>query len=167
MNSDNSVGTRFAFGVVLGMLLGAVFGGKSEEKTSQQKLEEKTERAIDKFMEQKQYWAAVAECYQFLFDFIRSKSGIQEEDGNVLIERVFSRKKPLLKFTRHAEYPTVKNSDEGYYYLLKGVVLAFRNPISHARIEMTETEASAQILLMAYLYRVIRDNTIRVSQDKK
>lgn len=139
---------------------------ESEEKTPQQKLEEKTERAIDKFMKLKQYRAAVAACCQFLFDFIRSKSGIQEEDGNALIERVFSRKKPLLKFTRHAEYPTIKNSDEGYYYLLKGVVLAFRNPVSHSSVEMTEMEASAQIFLMAYLYNVIKFYTVPASQDK-
>ena len=166
MSSNNSVPTLFLGGVAIGMVIGYLLGDDSEERTPQQELEKKTKQAIDEFMSKKQHRLAVLEFYQFLFDFIRSKSGIQNLDGNDLIQRVFEGDEPRLKFTRHAEYPNVK-SDKGFCHLLRGVVLAFRNPASHARIEMTKREASVQIVLMAYLYRVIRDKTIRVSQDKK
>lgn len=149
--------------VVVCYLVWDVISGKSEEMTPQQKLEKKTKQTVRQLMNKEWYRAAVVESYQFLFDFIRNKSGVQDKDGNALIRSVFEDKERRLKFTRHAEYQTVKNSGNGYCNLLRGVVSAFRNPISHARIEMTKREASSQIALMEHLYTVIRDHTIRVS----
>ena len=153
--------------VVVCYLLWDVLFGKSEEMTAQQKLEEETDQTVRRLMSIKRYGAAMLESCHSLFDLIRSKSGVQNLDGYALIKHVFEGDEPLLKFTRHAEYPTVKNSGKGNIHLLKGVVSTIRNPLSHARIEMTKREASRQIALMKHLYIVIRDHTIRVSQDKK
>ena len=160
MNSDNSVAIIFGVAVAVGILLWAVSGDESEEKTPQQKEEEEEEtKKVQKLVKEEYYEEAVSRSCKLLFGLIRRKSAVKDKDGMSLIDHVFRPEKPILKFTRHAEHLHL-DVHGGYYFLLKGVAAAFRNPASHAmELRMTETEASIQISLIGYLYHLIKHYT--------
>ncbi|GGO17187.1 hypothetical protein GCM10007972_27100 [Iodidimonas muriae] len=57
------------------------------------------------------------------------------------------------------------STHEGYYFLLKGVSAAFRNPASHASVQMTEGEARIQLQMIGYLYELVVHHVERLSSE--
>ena len=135
----------------------------NEAKTREVREAEK----VKNLLEDEHYGEAISKACKLLFGLIRRKSGVDDEDAMKLIDRVFTPQKPILRFTHHAEHRHVKGIHEGYYFLLRGVVAAFRNPVSHENLEIGELETQAQIALITYLYILIDDNSERVPPKTK
>jgi len=82
---------------------------------------------------QQNYFHAVLEAVKSLADKIRQKTGLKE-DGVKLIEQALggieSHKLPLLAFNK-LETQSERSEHLGLMNLLKGLFMAFRNPIAH------------------------------------
>lgn len=173
MSSDNAL--AIGLGVVGGILLLSAFAGDKLEKaapTPQPKQPDiKTPEQIEAekikhLIEHAHFNEAVSRSCKLLFGFIRKKSGVEDKDSMHLIDHVFKPSKPILKFTRHDNHPHL-NTHEGYYFLLKGVSSAFRNPVSHENVEMTQQEAVAQIALIGHLYDLVERFTEKMQPQLK
>lgn len=78
---------------------------------------------------QENYFHAVFEATKGLAQRIRDESGIQE-DGAILIDKVFSGEEPILAFNA-LKTKTDKSEHNGFAMLLKGCFGAIRNPLAH------------------------------------
>ena len=177
MSSDDIVG--FGLGVGALLLLASALGDKKKapdthtpqlppkapETIVDQKSPAQLEaEEIGKLMKGEHYPEAVSRACKVLFGLIRQKSGVEDKDTMQLIDHVFSPKAPILRFTRHDAYKHL-NSHEGYYYLLKGISAAFRNPAGHENIDMSQDEAKIQIATISHLYNIVETYTTRVIDD--
>ena len=139
----------------------ALRDNKEQPALSSLDSEEGEDKKIRKLLKRGYHEDAVRVACNRLFDLIREKSGEKDKDCMKLIDHVFTPAKPILKITRHDEHSHLDTHD-GYYFLLKGVVAAIRNPASHENLKMELKEAEAQIALIDYLYFVIEHYTLRV-----
>ena len=138
----------------------------SEEEQKKLKAQRGREH-IEKLFNNENYTEAVTHACKLLFELTRYKSGVQDKDTMNLVDTVFSPQKPILEFTRYNKYSHLKNTHEGFYFLLKGVSSAFRNPASHAPIIMEKKEAHAQIMLISYLCEIIENHTAKNDDTMK
>lgn len=170
--SENAI--AIGLGLVGGILILAALSNSNEEEPVAQPQPEslpapkspdqiEAEKVGD-LLQQEHYPEAVSKACKILFGLIRRKSGIKDKDTMKLIDHVFAPKKPVLRFTRHDEYAHL-NSHEGYYFLLKGISSAFRNPAGHENIKMYPGEAMAQISTIGHLYDIIEKHTAKVQDD--
>ena len=170
MSSDKAL--AIGLGVVGGILLLSALGDskpkeiapkpKPEPKQPKEKTpEQKEAEAIKNLLENNHFNEAVSRSCKLLFGLIRRKSAVNDKDSMKLIDHVFKPSNPVLKFTRHDDHPHL-NTHEGYYFLLKGISAAFRNPVSHENIEMPQQEAVAQIVLIGHLYDLVERFTEKV-----
>ena len=126
--------------------------------------EEQLARKVLDLMDREHYAEAVSHACKALFGLIRKKSGIVDKDTMTLVDHAFRPSKPVLKLERHKDHKHL-STHEGYYFLLKGVSAAFRNPAAHEDIKMDRREASLQIALIAHLYEVIEQHCIVCPQE--
>lgn len=167
MSSDNVV--AIGVGVVGGLLILSALNNREVVNTNEFSETEKTPDQIKaervaKLLQGGHLTEAVSVSCKVLFGLIRRKSEVRDKDTMQLIDHVFSPKNPILKFTRHDEHPHL-NTHEGYYFLLKGISSAFRNPVMHENVEMSQQEAVAQITLIGHLYGLIENCTVKVSNQ--
>jgi len=171
---SSEAGFWIGAGVVAIMLLAAANqdSGKQIEKNTEHAAkkadpaspEQLEAERITKLFEGDHYAESISAGSKLLFDLIRRKSGVSDKDTMALIDCVFSPKKPILRFTRHDTHDHL-NTHDGYYFLLKGVSAAFRNPASHASIQMTEGEARIQLQMIGYLYELVDHHAARVPSE--
>lgn len=114
-------------------------------------------RKTEKLFSEGNYNQAISEAYMALIDMVREKadhpkgSDGTELDGTALMERVFSPKKPMLKFN---EMRTNPEQDEqlGLMEIFKGAVLAVRNVFHHrSRDEQESPHRTIEYLQLASL----------------
>ncbi|MFQ6403210.1 MULTISPECIES: TIGR02391 family protein [Bacteria] len=98
-----------------------------------------------------------------LFDFIRERSGLQE-DGSTLINEAFSIDKPCLVFSDiHTE--SGKNDQKGFMQILRGAYQGIRNPQAHTLDhDLTEVTAAQYLVFASMLMRKIEEAQL-VSQE--
>lgn len=102
---------------------------------------------------QNNYFHSVLEANKGLFQRIRELSGIQE-DGNKLIEQVFSSKPALI--INNYQSSSEKNEHNGFCNLLKGLCAMFRNPTAHepkVDWDVTEQDALEILGIISYCHR--------------
>ncbi len=170
MSSDNVL--AIGLGVVGGILILAALNNNEEPAPEPQpdnlpapKSQDQIEaEKVKDLIESEHYPEAVSKACKILFGLIRRKSGVKDKDTMKLIDHVFAPKNPVLRFTRHDEYAHL-NSHEGYYFLLKGISAAFRNPAGHENIKMYPSEAMAQISTIGHLYDIIEKHTVLEQED--
>lgn len=107
------------------------------------------------------YFHAVFEANKGLFQRLRDLSGLTE-DGNILIEQVFS-KTPIL-IINSFQSQSEQDEHKGFSNLLKGIWGMFRNPEAHeAKItwNITEQDALDILCLISYCHRRL-DNAQRL-----
>ena len=106
---------------------------------------------------QENYFHAVLEASKGLEQRVREKSGV-DGSGTTLIERVFSIKEPLLAFNT-LQTETEKSEHIGFASLLKGCLMAVRNPLAHEPKIMWEGEddAADYFTLISLLQRKLDD----------
>jgi len=102
---------------------------------------------------QDNYFHAVFEATKSLAQRLRDMTGVQE-DGAVLVDRVFSLKHPLLAMnTLRTE--SEKSEHKGFATLLKGCFAAIRNPLAHEPKILWdgEDDAADYLSLISLLHR--------------
>jgi uncharacterized protein (TIGR02391 family) len=107
------------------------------------------------------YFHAVFEANKGLFQRIRDVSGLTE-DGNKLIEQVFS-KTPILIINNY-QSKSEQDEHKGFCNLLKGICGMFRNPEAHeTKItwNMSEQDALDILCMISYCHRRL-DNAQRI-----
>lgn len=99
------------------------------------------------------YFHSVFEANKGLFNRIRDLSGIQE-DGNKLIEQVFSNNPVLI--INNFQSASEKDEHKGFCNLLKGLCGMFRNPEAHEpRVdwEVSEQDSLEILGIISYCHR--------------
>lgn len=129
-------------------------------KTENLKQELETRRAHNQIFNyckeellQNNYFHSVLEANKGLFQRIRDLSFVQE-DGNKLIEQVFSTN-PILIINNY-QTPSEKNEHNGFCNLLKGLCSMFRNPTAHepkVDWEIDEQDALEILGIISYCHR--------------
>lgn len=107
------------------------------------------------------YFHAVFEANKGLFQRLRDLTGLTE-DGNKLIEQVFSRTPVLI--INNFQSQSEQDEHKGFCNLLKGICGMFRNPEAHeAKItwNVTEQDALDILCMISYCHRRL-DNAQRI-----
>ena len=78
---------------------------------------------------QEHYARAVEEAYKCVNNHVKSKAGI-EDDGQPLMQRVFSEKNPVLRLNDLKSESKV-NEQVGYSMIFAGCMRGIRNPRAH------------------------------------
>lgn len=93
---------------------------------------------------------AVLNSVTALFDFIRSRTKLQE-DGDRLIGQVFALEKPLLVLSE-LDTDSGQNDQKGFMQMFKGAYQGIRNPKAHSLTHDLTPEKTAQYLVLASLF---------------
>ncbi len=104
-------------------------------------------------LEARKFTAAILDGIHLLTDVIRERSGL-EGDGVALVGAAFGGNAPKLKLNR-LQSETEQNIQRGTEAMLRGFYQAVRNPRSHETWEDEERDATALILFVDYLLRVV------------
>lgn len=163
MNSNNSVASLFTYGFIVGLGIGIVWllvNNASKKTPLLMKMEQKVRRLI----RDGHYDQSVNTACQFLSDIIRHKSGVNDKDGMQLINLVFKKEQPLLRIKHNDEHPQLTNWQGGLHQIYAGIAALFRNPQSHANLEIGKEEAEAQTQAIIGLAAVIEHCTERVEE---
>ena len=106
---------------------------------------------------QENYFHAALEASKGLEQTVRDKSRVEGSGAN-LVEKVFSIRNPLLAFNT-LQTETEKSEHIGFASLLKGCLMAIRNPLAHEPKIMWEGEddAADYFTLISLLQRKLDD----------
>ena len=110
---------------------------------------------------------AVFEATKGLAERIRDKSEIRDEDGSLLVDKVFSIKQPVLAFNS-LRTETEKSEHKGFASLLKGCFSAVRNPLAHRPkiLWKGEDDIIDYFSLISFLHRKL-DNCIVIQYNHR
>lgn len=98
------------------------------------------------------YREAVLNSITALFDFIRSRTGL-DEDGDKLIGQVFSLDHPLLVLSEIVS-ESGQNDQKGFMQIFKGAYQGIRNPKAHSiNSDLTPTNAAQYLVFSSLLIR--------------
>ena len=109
------------------------------------------------------YTTAILDAIQFIGDIIREKSGL-DSDGNNLIGSAFGGNSPKIKLNSFKTESDL-NFQKGIESILRGIYSAYRNPRSHSKINDTENDASAIIIYLNHILKIIDKSKGRFSTD--
>lgn len=93
---------------------------------------------------------AVLNAMTAVFDFIRQRVGITDEDGDRLIGKVFSLESPYLILSE-IETESGRSDQKGFVQIFKGAYQGIRNPNAHTLDHSLNNEMAAQYLIFASL----------------
>ena len=116
---------------------------------------------LNKENTQKRFWEIIKvhyekECYTdalkdaclYMIQLVQEKSDTENMDGEKLITNVFSEAKPKLLINAN-QTMTEKDIQRGFGMILRGIICAIRNPISHKRdVEFTKEEADSILMFL-------------------
>ena len=97
------------------------------------------------------------ECYTdclkdaclYIIQLVQEKSEMEDLDGEKLITNIFSETNPKLLINGN-QTQTEKDEQRGFGFLLRGIVCAIRNPISHKNsFKFTKEEADSILLFVS------------------
>lgn len=94
------------------------------------------------------YTDALKDACLYMIQLVQEKSETENMDGEKLINYVFSEKNPKLLINANQTI-TEQDIQRGFGMILKGIICAIRNPISHKRdILFTKEEADSILMFM-------------------
>jgi uncharacterized protein (TIGR02391 family) len=85
---------------------------------------------------------------------VRMRSGVDDQDGTTLMERVFSPRNPILKFNALADQSD-RDEQKGYMMLFSGAVTGLRNPRAHKLIQDDAERALEFIAFVSLLAKLL------------
>jgi uncharacterized protein (TIGR02391 family) len=109
--------------------------------------------AIQSSIEARNFSNAILDSIHYLSDVIRERSGL-EGDGVALVGAAFGGNSPKLKVNR-LQTESEQNMQRGVEALLRGIYQAIRNPRSHGPYQDDERSATAIILFVDHLVRIV------------
>jgi len=116
-------------------------------------LHPRIKEACRDLFEKGEYANAVFEAAKGYNEFVKEKSGVNNQDGRSLMQLVFKPDNPVLK-VNPLKTESDRNEQEGVRLLSEGIVAAFRNPKGHtpkSKIRITPYEALDQIVTISLL----------------
>lgn len=94
------------------------------------------------------YTDALKDACLYLIELIQDKSEVDNLDGEALINNVFSEKNPKLLINNN-QTETEKDEQRGFYYMLRGIICAVRNPISHKNsVKFSKQQADSVLIFI-------------------
>jgi len=100
---------------------------------------------------------AVLDSMTAVFDYIRYKTGLQDEDGDRLIGKVFSLEEPLLVLSE-IDTESGKSDQKGFMQIFKGTYQGIRNPKAHKlENDLTPLKAAQYMVFASMLIRRVED----------
>ena len=118
---------------------------------------ERVKRMVAPLLMKEEYLAAVREGCVVFMDIIRDKSGVKE-DGIKLINTVFDKDKPVLKFV-NLNIGYMNNIDDNVIGTFKNIVSVFRNQVMHCSFAISKQKAFQEISMISYCAEIIENNT--------
>ncbi len=115
-------------------------------------------KEVESLFKSNQFNEAVFKATKCLFDLIRKRSGIFEEDATQLIDRAFAKNGPL-QFEGVAE-PHIKNINSGLVDGLRFISKYCRRIPAHSNQEMLPQDALLQINLICWFADQIEQYTL-------
>jgi uncharacterized protein (TIGR02391 family) len=116
-------------------------------------IESRLWQAVRADIEDRKYTEAILDAVHLLTDTIRSRSGL-DGDGVALVGQAFGGSSPKLKVNR-LQTESEQNVQKGIEAILRGLYQAIRNPRSHDKHEDDEPTATALIIFIDYLLRIV------------
>lgn len=133
------------------------------DKLSLRKIHEEVLKFCKPELLQDNYFHAVFEATKSLTQRIRELSGLQS-DGIELIDKAFSLKEPRI-FFNSLQTKTEESEHSGFAFLLKGCILAIRNPCAHQPkilwVWDSEDDAVDYLTLISLLHRKLDKATTK------
>lgn len=111
------------------------------------------ERAAGALYRDGHYANAIEDAVKALNDLVRRRS-CQSSDGTSLMEKVFSPKKPILKFNSLAD-DSDRDEQKGFMMLFSGAVTGLRNPRAHKLIKDNPERALEFIAFVSLLAKLL------------
>ncbi|MCK1477394.1 TIGR02391 family protein [Bradyrhizobium sp. 197] len=106
------------------------------------------------------YANAIEDAVKALNAFVRLRSGVDDRDGNELMEYVFSIKNPVLAFNDLKD-ESDRNEQKGFLGMLSGAVSGLRNPRAH-RLMKDDPERALEFIAFVSLLAKLVDGARRV-----
>ncbi len=119
----------------------------------QEQIDARLWASVQKSFEDGDFAGSIRECFYFLSDLIRSKSGC-ESDGVALIGAAFGGANPVVKINPF-QTETEQSEQRGMEQLLRGLYAAIRNPRSHEKRSDSVETAEAVITFIGLLISMI------------
>ena len=116
-------------------------------------LEPRLWEAVRANVETRKFTGAILDAIYLLSDVIRERSGL-EGDGVSLVGLAFGGSSPKLMVNR-LQTESDQNVQRGVEALLRGLYQAIRNPRSHGPTQDDERDATALLMFVDYLLRVV------------
>jgi uncharacterized protein (TIGR02391 family) len=113
------------------------------------------------------YANAITDGFHYLTEVIRERAGV-DGDGPGLVGQALGSSKgnaPKLLINKY-QTESEKKEQEGFDTMLRGIYIGIRNPRSHGQWEDTLSNASAIILFLDYILRVINSTEQPFTIDK-
>jgi uncharacterized protein (TIGR02391 family) len=114
---------------------------------------------------QEHYARAVEEAYKCVNNHVKSKAGI-EDDGQPLMQRVFSEKNPVLRINDLKSESKV-NEQVGYSMIFAGCMRGIRNPRAHEHRLRDDATGALEMLTWANHLMSIVERSTRTRRRKK
>lgn len=111
-------------------------------------------KAVYAHYEGKDYTESVRDAMLYVCEFLREKSGIIDKDGTKLVENTLFGNSPVILVNKN-ETTTEKDVQQGTGFLLKGLMQAIRNPLSHEKTTYLQNDSEAIILFVNYVLNQI------------
>lgn len=121
--------------------------------------------AVGSRLENELYIDALKSALIYLTERIREITGDHNLDGDSLVTKAFSLNNPIIKINNLIT-ESEKNEQKGIMQMLQGVYSAFRNPLNHSNVAMTEEECIKKLIiidtLLTYVNTQIRIDNINI-----
>ena len=114
-------------------------------------------RDVGKLYRDGHYANAIEDAVKVLNALVRMRSGVDDQDGTTLMERVFSPRNPILKFNALADQSD-RDEQKGYMMLFSGAVAGLRNPRAHKLIQ-DDAERALEFIAFVSLLAKLLDGT--------
>ena len=96
------------------------------------------------------YRQAIFNACLALNEAVQQRSGRADLDGNKLMQLIFSKDNPVLRFTGHPD------EQQGFMWLFTGMWMAIRNPRAHHLGEAEDLDANEALELLALVSALFR-----------
>lgn len=137
---------------------GLTSSGKTLKAYEGLELHPEIERAVGNLYRGGHYANAVEDATKALNALVRMRSGIEDKDGNTLMEMVFSPKNPVLKFNKLADTSDI-DEQKGFMMMFSGAVAGLRNPRAHKIIKDDPEMALEFIAFVSLLAKLVDKST--------
>jgi len=114
--------------------MGETVGGRASIALQTTPLHQAVQSAVQKKFADGHYSDAIETACKVLNNLVQVRSGCFDLDNTKLMQKVFSRDNPILRFNDLSS-DDLKNEQQGMMFLFCGVIQALRNPRAHRVIE--------------------------------